>query len=105
MGCATIDLNQRGGAIEPRSFFGFVRVIPATNDGAASGGIRRLELTTVGIRVGSGLSVGYVRDSLLSVPLDCRMAVFVRSRSELDHAVATLKALGKEELCATHFSQ
>ncbi|TDM04910.1 MAG: hypothetical protein C4K60_20975 [Ideonella sp. MAG2] len=63
--------------------------------------IKAMDLSTWGLRLGQGLALGYHRDQLLTVPLDCRIVFIIRDSAELRHAQSLLQQLGQEPLCTT----
>lgn len=79
--------------------------IPQDTSAVTQMGVRQIDVTTVGLRLDRGVSLGYVRDRLLSLPFDCRMVVFIRSTSELAHAERVLRAATKEELCIANLAE
>lgn len=105
-GCTTIDMTSGRNVPGNRTYFGIVTV-RAPVDGDAplnTPRIRQLEVATWGMRFDQGISVGYVEDRVLEVPLDCRLVVFIRSPVNLAHAEKMLRATAKENLCITQIS-
>ncbi|GJM30601.1 MAG: hypothetical protein DHS20C17_32360 [Cyclobacteriaceae bacterium] len=89
-GCSTVNPD---GTIS-RHYFGYVKVIiPGTK-----GDVSAVDITTVGLRIGKGIGLGYLHDYRLAAPLDCRIVVIVKNQNQLDHAVNMLSKM-EENLC------
>ncbi len=67
------------GVPAPGDYFGWVRIADPPADAT---GVTRLDLTALGLRVGSGIGLGYFREQRLSVPLDCRVVLFVQNGAQ-----------------------
>jgi hypothetical protein len=84
-------------------YLGWVRVEQPRTFGPDELHVR--EATSIGLRVGNGIGIGYEHEARVYVPLDCRLVVLVRSELQLDRAVNQLNASGiKEGLCVVPFS-
>lgn len=103
--CASVDLRDYQATREARTYFGVVRVNHSPLKDKAEARISHIDITTVGIRVDSGVSLGYLQESLLFVPLDCRLVVFVRNEQQLLHAKKMLESIAKERLCVASNSE
>lgn len=97
--CApTTTVDERGRTVEHH--FGYVRVIkPPGIGGGADFSAEGVE--TYGVRVASGLTLGYTDTQRISVPLDCRVVAIVRDRAQLDHLIDMLNLAEGQTLCAT----
>lgn len=86
-GCASSAIVQPDGTMV-RRYFGYVRVeVPQAE---ASQPVYVSDVSAVGIRVGDGFGVGFLRDKQVVVPLDCRLVVLVSTQKQLDDAVRRL---------------
>ena len=105
-GCSTLTIDGADGLRGKRTYVGVIRVEAPINpdDPLAPSRVRMLEVTTWGLRIDRGLSVGYLNDRLVSVPLDCRFVIFIRSTQELAQAEALLRNLSKEDTCIARTS-
>jgi hypothetical protein len=105
-GCTALTVDNGEGMRGKRTYVGVVHIEePADpNDPPQSSRVQVLDVRTLGVRFGGGVSVGYLNDRLISVPLDCRVVIFIRSISELDQAEALLRNLLKEEACIARTS-
>lgn len=76
--------------------FGYVNVleVEGSTDGVTSKSIR-----SIGVRVGSGIGIGYFDERRVAVPLDCRLVIIVKDRSQLDEALQRLESQHGRELC------
>jgi hypothetical protein len=84
-------------------YLGWVRVEQPRTVGPDELHVR--EATSIGLRVGNGIGIGYEHEARVYVPLDCRLVVLVRSELQLDRAVSQLNASGiKEGLCVVPVS-
>ena len=106
-GCTTLSVDGPAGAGGRRTYVGLVTVeMPLdSRNTLAVPQVRQIDFTTIGLRIEHGVSLGYLKDRVLNVPMDCRLVVFVRSPMELDHAERVLRALSKEEPCVVKFSE
>lgn len=75
---------------------GYVKIVEVEGsaDGVASKSVR-----TIGVRVGSGIGVGYFDEKRVAVPLDCRLVIIVQTQVQLDEALRRLEGLKRRELC------
>ena len=106
-GCTSFSADTPEGMGGRRSYIGIVTVEAplAPTNVAILPRVRHLDVTTIGLRVDRGVSLGYLHDRLLSLPLDCRLVVFVRSAPELAHAEQMLRVATKENLCIGQLSE
>lgn len=101
-GCTTLSIESPGGPLAgQRTYVGIVTVAaPVSPDRPlATPRIRQLDVSTLGLRLGGGIGLGWTRDRLLSIPLDCRLVIFIRDTAELAHAEKLLRAITQEDLC------
>lgn len=100
-GCASAPAIQPDGTLV-RHYLGYVKVVvPQAMDGRGNQPVHTSETTVLGLRVGDGMGLGYVRDRQVHVPLDCRLVVLVANQAQLDQAVARLSVLdGLPGACA-----
>ena len=97
-GCASAPVVEPDGALV-RHYLGYVKV--SVPQAAAQGALYTSDVTVLGLRVGGGVGLGYVRDRQVVVPLDCRLAILVATQAQLDDALARLPTLvGKAGICA-----
>lgn len=97
-GCATDATVQPDGTLV-RHYIGYVRV--AVPQAEAKQPVYVSDVSTIGIRVGDGMGVGYSRDKSLVIPLDCRLVVLVATQEQLDDAVRKLSFFkGMPGFCA-----
>lgn len=101
--CTTVKLEGAVGEESPRTYFGVVTVLGSNEKHAA--GVRRLEIRTIGLRFQSGMSLGYIRETALALPADCRLVVLVRSPAEVHHAAEILKSMKDGPCIATLHDQ
>lgn len=86
--CAVpLGTDQDEGTGEARHYIGLVTV---TDPPVAQDGVRSRRVEAVGLSVTGGLSVGYVREDRIFVPLDCRIVILVRNQAQLDEVVSRL---------------
>lgn len=97
-GCASkVSIHPNGTLV--RHYFGYVRVEVPQAD--ASQPVYVSDVSTLGIRVGNGIGVGYLREKQIVVPLDCRLVILVSNQGQLDDAVKKLSFFeGLPGLCA-----
>ena len=69
--CTSISVEAPAGRAEQRTYFGVVTVT-SSRDAATESSVRQVDVRTVGLRVDAGVSAGYMRDTFLSTPMDCR---------------------------------
>lgn len=100
-GCATLNAGAMSSIEGRRTYIGVVTVDASFHESGEEmqSRVRQIDVTTIGLRVDHGVSLGYLRDRLVAVPIDCRLVVFIRSVPELTHAERILRAATKEELC------
>jgi hypothetical protein len=97
-GCASVGTVEPDGSLV-RHYVGYVKV--AVPQAAAHEAVYISDVSVLGLRVGGGIGVGYSRDRQMVIPLDCRLAVLVANRAQLDDAVARLNTLfGNRDICA-----
>lgn len=59
---------------------------------------------SIGLRVESGLGIGYFRDKQVVTPLDCRTVFLVKSQEQLNRTMALLQnSLEEKDICAAVF--
>lgn len=106
-GCTTLSVDSAGDARGKRTYVGIVTVWAPSDadDPLAAPRIRQMDISTLGLRLGNGVGMGYLRDRLLSIPLDCRLVVFIRSTADLAHAEKLLRATTQENLCSAQLSE
>jgi hypothetical protein len=85
-------------------YVGYVRVVVPPSYSAGDT-VHAFDVESIGIHVRDGMGVGYYRDRRVSVPLDCRLVVLVRTQQQLDHAVETLGRFNKEAACASIYRE
>ena len=102
-GCVSVTVESPVDFQGERNYWGWVRVAAPRADrpDMQAQRIKTLDVSTWGLRVGQGLSVGYLHDQVISVPLDCRIVFIIRDSAELRHAQSLLQQLGQEPLCTT----
>lgn len=91
-GCTLIDPTH------PTSghYLGYVKVqAPPAGSYRTAG----LKVVTVGARVAQGMSIGYTRETLDYVPLDTRIIIKVRNRTQADYLLARLSPDVLHALC------
>ncbi|REG59305.1 hypothetical protein B0G80_2040 [Paraburkholderia sp. BL6669N2] len=81
-GCV-IQNEHVNGAIESTRYFGVVKI---DTYGDRELQVTQNKFTTVGLRVGAQSGVGFFSESILYVPLDCRVVVLVNTESQLEAA-------------------
>jgi len=86
-GCAATATVQPDGTMV-RHYVGFVRVVVPQAE--AKQAVYVSDVSTLGIRVDDGFSLGFMRDKQVVVPLDCRLIVLVATQKQLDDAVEKL---------------
>jgi hypothetical protein len=106
-GCTTLSIESPAGPAGHRTYIGVVTVqAPIDPDlPLTPARVRQLDVSAIGLRIDRGVTLGYMRDRLLSVPLDCRLVVFIRAAPDLVHAERMLRASTKEDLCIAHLSE
>ena len=89
MGCAFRDGTTT-------HIIGYARIVETESpaDGVVLKGVQM-----VGARVGDGIGVGYFNEKRIIVPLDCRLVVIVRNRTQLEEVSRRLAGLQRRELC------
>lgn len=89
-GCASSPRVEPDGSLV-RHYLGYVKVVVPQAESRYP--LYTADTTVLGIRVGDGIGVGYVRDRQVHVPLDCRVVLLVANQAQLDHALRQLPAL------------
>jgi hypothetical protein len=103
-GCSPLTTVQADGSIAYHHF-GYVKVVIPSSYSSGSEKVSATDITTTGIKIGDGLSVGYMRDKKIIVPLDCKAVILVSNQQQLDQTVQLLKQFGeKEGLCASLYT-
>lgn len=97
IGCAPIVTEgAEGGRIEHR--FGYVRVrLPAEIQGVQP--VRVRSISTLGVTVAEGVTIGWAAHEAAEVPLDCRFVALIRNRAEAEAIVELLKSLEGNSPC------
>jgi hypothetical protein len=97
-GCTTLSVDGAHGPQGRRTFVGVVHVDAPIGpmSGSAAARVRVWDVTTLGLRLGDGVSLGYAKDRLLSIPLDCRLVIFVRDLAQMQHAQSLIQHLNTE---------
>jgi hypothetical protein len=90
-GCALGTTVQSDGS-STRHYFGYVAVTMPRPDGK----VYSSETSAIGIRVDNGVGVGYLRDRMVVVPLDCRMVLLVATQRQYDDAIRRFHELGAQ---------
>lgn len=98
-GCTSVSIHSPEGTFERRTYVGLVSVEGTSHGKSSTQRVRQIDMTTVGLRIGAGVSVGYLHDNTLSIPTDCRLVVIVKSAAQLEHVAKILNSLTKEDLC------
>jgi hypothetical protein len=75
-----------------RHYLGYVAVTMPRPGGK----VYSSETSVVGLRIDNGVGVGYVRDRMVVVPLDCRTVLLVANQRQYDGAVRHLHELGAQ---------
>lgn len=94
--CATAAVQVPGGGATEQHYFGYVRVV---RHATSSTPVSVSDVRALGLRVGGGLGVGYLRDRQLVVPLDCRVVFLVEDQPQIDHAARLAAQLPTEGRC------
>lgn len=97
MSCA---LPGPDGGLAPGDYFGWVKIADPPSDPTA---VARQDLAAVGLRIGNGIGLGYFREQRLSVPLDCRVVVFVQNGAQQRWVEDVLGTI-KEGVCSAVLS-
>lgn len=97
--CTHVSIEAADGAFERRTYVGVVSVGGGSYGTPGHEPVRQLDATTLGVRVDTGFSIGYLHDSTLSIPADCRLVVVVKTAAQLEHAARIFNSLTKEALC------
>lgn len=98
-GCVTNIRAGDGGAIV--TYIGIVR-LKMPNE--ATGAVTTMDAQTLGMRMEHGLGIGFFRDKRVSVPIDCRVVVFVQNTQQLDFAVKNINSVGARTCVAVNGS-
>lgn len=97
-GCASAPVVEPDGTLV-RHYVGLVKVV--VPQAHARSPVYSSDVSVIGLRVGGGIGVGYVRDRQVVVPLDCRVVLMVATQAQLDDAVARMpQALDGVKACA-----
>ena len=103
-GCSPVTTVQPDGSIAYHHF-GYVKVVLPSSHNNGSERITNTDITTTGIKVGDGVSVGYMRDKKIVVPLDCKTVILVSNQEQLDKTIQLLKQFDvKDGLCASIYN-
>ncbi|MBQ0961533.1 hypothetical protein KAK06_21520 [Ideonella sp. 4Y11] len=99
--CTTLYVDAPDALNGSRTYVGIVKVRAAEESSQASAAsrVRRHSYSTLGLRVDSGLSLGYLNDEVVSIPLNCHVVLFVRAPEEWGHAETLLRQLRREDSC------
>lgn len=77
--CSSVILQSADGSVD-RSFVGYVRVRGTPIAPAAQGGSVH-EFTSAGVSAGHGFTVGWAKERVISIPIDCRVVVLLNADS------------------------
>jgi len=102
-GCAPIATVNSDGMIA-HHYFGYVKVVIPPSVASAES-VHALDLSSIGLQVRDGVGVGYYRESRVTVPLDCRLVVLLRTQEQLDRAMEILKPMKGDGICASVYRQ
>lgn len=99
--CTTLNVDAPDALTGSRTYVGIVKVRAAKESSTAAGvsRVRRHSYSTLGLRVDTGLSLGYLNDEVVSIPMDCHVVLFVRAPEEWGHAETLLRQLRREDSC------
>jgi hypothetical protein len=106
-GCSSVSIETTDGLAGRRTYVGVVTVEAPLDPANATElpRVRQLDVATFGLRLDRGVSLGYLQDRLISIPLDCRLVIFIRSAAELEHAAKMLRAISKDDICVARSSE
>lgn len=90
--CASVSLQGADGSLD-RSFVGYVRVRGTLVAPAAQGGSVH-EFTSAGVSAGQGITLGWAKERVISIPLDCRIVVFLNADSSMPPALLEILKQG-----------
>lgn len=93
--CSSVTLQGADGSLD-RSFVGYVRVRGTAVSLAAQGGSVH-ELTSAGLSAGQGVTLGWSKERVISIPLDCRVVVLLNADSTVPPAL--LESLKQASAC------
>jgi hypothetical protein len=80
--------------------FGYVQVIkPPLID--LNNEMNVTGVTTFGLTVQDGITLGYKENKTISVPLDCRVLVILENKEQLDRFIKHINNIEGEEICST----
>lgn len=98
--CTSVQLGDGGG--EVTHYFGYVRL----EEPAREGNVLALRTESLGIAIERGIAIGW-RDSQIvtAAPESCVLLITVEDADRFAHAMARLKALGRDDLCAVTFGE
>jgi hypothetical protein len=80
--CGCASTTKQGNGYQTRSYFGWITVQEKLQ---ASGDAVVERITTVGLRMGTGLGLGYFDDTRVLLPQDCRLVIFVNDLEQMEN--------------------
>jgi hypothetical protein len=105
IGCAAYSASAQG--FMTKRYFGWLEVTTKANPADTAqtaqqtikqGQIERVR--TIGLRVSNGVAIGYTDDAMISLPLDCRLVIVVKTIEQIRQIAETYPQLLKtEHLC------
>ena len=91
-------MNKDGSTV--KHYIGYIRIItPPTASPGDQYDVSDVE--TYGLWIKNGVGVGYSRDHIEHIPLDCRLVIKVANQQQLDEVLKTLTPITKEGLCVS----
>lgn len=78
MGCAS---SEKQNGYQTRSYFGWIHVqekLQEPNDPMVE------RIVTLGLRMGPSFGLGYMDDTRVQLPLDCRLVIFVKDLGQME---------------------
>ena len=98
-GCGSVTSIRPDGSVE-RHYFGYTKIV-TPNPVSLAQGVTASDITSIGIRVESGVGFGYFHDREVATPLDCRLVFLVQDQAQLDKTTQFLQTNMKgNDICA-----
>ncbi len=104
-GCSSITLEANGSIT--KRYVGWLKVTAAAKDEVKNGNLQKVidearveRVKVLGLRIANGIAIGYVDDASISLPLDCRLVIVVKTIEQLRQIADSYPQLLKtDNLC------
>jgi hypothetical protein len=103
--CTSISVDSNG--MINKRYIGWLEVVSKPKSGYSGDSIEKVvnegrieRVKTLGLRIADGISIGYSDEHILSLPLDCRLVIVVKTIEQIRQIVENYPQLLKtKNLC------